>query len=76
LREDGKTVMYLGIDGRLAGIVAVADPIKETAKAAIEALHDAGLTIIMATGDNERTARAVAKKLGIDDIRAGVSPGD
>jgi P-type Cu+ transporter len=76
LRGDGRTAMYLGVDGRLAGIIAVVDPIKETTKAAIEALHEAGLTIIMATGDNERTARAVAGRLGIDDIRAGVSPED
>jgi len=68
--------MYLGVAGKLAGIVAVADPIKETTSSAIAALHEAGLTIIMATGDNERTARAVAGKLGIDDIRAGVSPED
>jgi P-type Cu+ transporter len=76
LRKDGKTAMFLGIDGELAGIVAVADPIKKTSKAAIDALHAAGLKVIMATGDNERTARAVADKLGIDEIRAGVSPGD
>jgi P-type Cu+ transporter len=76
LRSDGKTAMYLGVDGELAGIIAVADPIKATTKSAIDALHKAGLTIIMVTGDNERTARAVAGKLGIDDIRAGVSPED
>ena len=76
LRGDGKTAMYLAVEGRLAGIVAVADPIKETTKAAIDALHDAGLKIIMATGDNERTAKAVAAKLGLDDVRAGVSPED
>ncbi len=76
LRGDGKTAMYLAVDGKLAGIVAVADPIKETTRAAIEALHEAGLTIIMATGDNERTARAVAAQLGLDDVRAGVSPED
>jgi len=60
----------------LAGLVAVADPLKETTAEAIRALHEAGLTIIMATGDEERTARAVASALGIDDIRANVLPED
>jgi P-type Cu+ transporter len=76
LRGKGKTVIYIGVEGKLAGIIAVADPIKNTSRSAIDALHNAGLTIIMATGDNERTARAVAEALGIDDIRAGVSPED
>ena len=66
--------MFVAVDGALAGIVAVADPVKETTEAAIKALHEAGLTVIMATGDNERTARAVAASLGIDDVRAGVLP--
>ena len=74
LRQNGKTVMFLVVDGILAGMVAVADPIKATAANAIRDLHDAGLTIIMATGDNERTARAVANQLGIDEVRAGVLP--
>jgi Cu+-exporting ATPase len=76
LRRDGKTAMYLAVDGKLAGLVAVADPIKATSLAAIRALRGAGLTVIMATGDNETTARAVAQKLGIDDVRAGVLPED
>lgn len=76
LREAGKTVMFIAADGELAGMVAVADPIKATTAAAIEALHEAGLTIIMATGDNERTAMAVAGQLGIDEVRAGVLPED
>ncbi len=76
LRTNGKTAMFLAVDNRLAGIVAVADPIKSTTADAIEALHHAGLKIIMATGDNERTARAVADQLGIDDVRAGVLPED
>lgn len=76
LRAEGKTAMYLAVDGRPAGLIAVADPIKETTKSAIDALHKAGLTVIMATGDNERTAKAVAAKLGIDQIRADVSPQD
>ncbi|MCR9137011.1 MAG: heavy metal translocating P-type ATPase [Alphaproteobacteria bacterium] len=76
LGEQGKTAMFVAVDNTLAGIVAVADPIKPTTAAAIDALHDAGLKIIMATGDNERTARAVAADLGIDDVRAGVLPED
>ena len=76
LRADGKTVMYVGLDGQLAGLIAVADPIKATTRNAIKKLHEAGLTIIMATGDNEITARAVANQLGIDDVRAGVLPED
>jgi P-type Cu+ transporter len=74
LRADGKTAMFVAADRRLAGIVAVADPVKATTPGAIRVLHERGLKIIMATGDNERTARAVARKLGIDEIRAGVLP--
>ncbi|MBY5333627.1 heavy metal translocating P-type ATPase [Rhizobium leguminosarum] len=74
LRGDGKTVMFVVFDGALAGLVAVADRIKPTTTAAIKALHNSGLKIIMATGDNERTARAVAKSLGIDEVRADVLP--
>jgi Cu+-exporting ATPase len=74
LRTDGKTAMFVAIDGKAAGIVAVADPIKATAAEAIRTLHDLGLRIIMATGDNERTARAVAQKLGIDEVRADMLP--
>jgi Cu+-exporting ATPase len=74
LRADGKTAMFVAVDGKLAGIVAVADPIKKTTVEAIKALHESGLKIIMATGDNERTARAVAAKLGIDEVRADVLP--
>jgi Cu+-exporting ATPase len=76
LRSQGKTAMYVAIDGRLAGLIAVADPIKPTTREAIKALHEAGLKIIMATGDNETTARAVADELGIDEVRAGVLPED
>ncbi|RMH52479.1 MAG: heavy metal translocating P-type ATPase [Alphaproteobacteria bacterium] len=76
LRAEGKTAMHVAIDGRLAGILAVADPIKQTTPEAIRALHELGLRIIMATGDNERTARAVAARLGIDELRAGVLPED
>lgn len=76
LREAGKTAMFVAVDGALAGLVAVADPIKETTAGAIRELHALGLRVIMATGDNERTARAVAATLGIDDLRAGVLPED
>jgi Cu+-exporting ATPase len=76
LRGEGKTVMFVAVDGKLAGMVAVADPIKPSTADAIRALHDAGLRIIMATGDNERTANAVASQLGIDEVRAGVLPED
>ncbi|MBP2448732.1 heavy metal translocating P-type ATPase [Rhizobium leguminosarum] len=74
LRSEGKTVMFVVFDGALAGLVAVADRIKPTTAAAIKALHGSGLKIIMATGDNERTARAVAKSLGIDEVRADLLP--
>ncbi len=76
LRKDGKTAMFLAIDGRLAGILAVADPIKTSATEAIQTLHTLGLRVIMATGDNRRTAEAVAARLGIDEVRAGVLPQD
>jgi Cu+-exporting ATPase len=68
--------MYLAIDGKLAGLVAVADPIKSTAAEAIATLHRLGLKIVMATGDNETTARAVAVRLGIDEVGAGLRPED
>ncbi|WP_274629575.1 heavy metal translocating P-type ATPase [Arvimicrobium flavum] len=74
LRSEGKTAMFVSVEGALAGIVAVADPIKATTAEAIEALHARGLRIIMATGDNERTAKAVAAKLGIDEVRADMLP--
>ncbi|MDX8532926.1 heavy metal translocating P-type ATPase [Mesorhizobium sp. VK25A] len=74
LQAEGKTAMFVTVDGSFAGIVAVADPVKATTAEAIRALHDKGLRIIMATGDNERTAKAIAGRLGIDDIRAGLLP--
>ncbi|WP_347140349.1 heavy metal translocating P-type ATPase [Paracoccus sp. SSK6] len=76
LRSDGKTAMFVAVDGQLAGIVAVADPIKASTTEAIRTLHQLGLRVIMATGDNQRTAEAVAAKLGIDEVRAGVLPED
>ncbi|MBU0775123.1 MAG: copper-translocating P-type ATPase, partial [Alphaproteobacteria bacterium] len=75
-RDEGETVMFVVVDGAIAGLVSVADPVKETTPAAIKALHELGFRIIMATGDNERTAQAVAAKLGIDEIRADVLPQD
>jgi P-type Cu+ transporter len=74
LRAEGKTAMFLAVDGALAGIVAVADPIKDSTAQSIRELHAQGLRVIMATGDNERTAQAVAAKLGIDEVRASVLP--
>jgi Cu+-exporting ATPase len=73
-RDQGETVMFVVIDGKLAGLVSVADPVKETTPSALKALHGEGLRIVMVTGDNERTARAVAERLGIDEIRADVLP--
>ncbi len=75
-RDGGETVMFIAIDGKLGGLVSVADPVKETTPAALKALHELGLRIIMATGDNERTAKAVAARLGIDEVRADVLPQD
>jgi len=74
LRTEGKTAMFIAVDGALVGIVAVADPIKDSTAQAIKELHAQGLRVIMATGDNERTAQAVAGKLGIDEVRAGILP--
>jgi Cu+-exporting ATPase len=74
LRREGKTAMFVAVDDVLAGLVAVADPIKETTPAAIASLHHAGIRIVMLTGDNETTAKAVAAQLGIDDVVADVLP--
>ena len=74
LQVQGHTVIFVAIDGRAAGILAVSDPIKESAPTAIEHLHELGIKVIMLTGDNERTARAVAQKLGIDEVEACVEP--
>jgi Cu+-exporting ATPase len=75
-RDQGETVMFVVLEGKIAGLVSVADPIKETTPAALKALHGLGLRIIMATGDNQRTAGAIAVRLGIDEIRADVLPED
>ncbi len=74
LRQEGQTVMFVAADGRAVGLIGVADPIKETTPAAIEALHGEGVRIVMLTGDSETTARAVAGRLGLDDVIAGVLP--
>ena len=74
LQAQGQTAIFVAIDGRAAGILAVSDPIKESTPAAVEHLHQLGIKVIMLTGDNERTARAVAQKLGIDEVEAGVEP--
>ncbi|WP_414832946.1 heavy metal translocating P-type ATPase [Afifella sp. YEN Y35] len=75
-RREGETVMFAAADNRLLGFIAVADPIKETSAAAIKALHGEGLKVVMATGDNPTTAKAVAEKLGIDEVHAEVMPED
>jgi Cu+-exporting ATPase len=74
LRGDGQTVMLLAIDGRAAGLIGVADPIKDSTADAIRALHEEGVQVIMLTGDNRITAESVARKLGIDRIEAEVLP--
>jgi len=75
-RDQGETVMFVVLDGEIAGLVSVADPVKDSTPAALESLHRLGFRIIMATGDNERTAKAIGARLGIDEIRADVLPED
>jgi Cu+-exporting ATPase len=74
MRKDGQTVMFVALDGKAAGLLGVADPIKETTLEAIKALHDDGIRVVMLTGDNRTTAETVARKLGIDDVVAEVLP--
>jgi len=74
LQAQGQTAIFVGIDGRAAGVLAVSDPIKESSPTAIKHLHELGIKVIMLTGDNERTAKAVSQKLGIDEVEAGVEP--
>ncbi|WP_333649904.1 heavy metal translocating P-type ATPase [Lacrimispora sp.] len=76
LAEEGKTPMYVAVDGRLAGIVAVADVVKESSRRAIERLHKMGIEVAMITGDNKKTAAAIAKQVGIDRVLAEVLPQD
>jgi Cu+-exporting ATPase len=73
-RENGATAIYVAVDGRAGGVIAIADPIKPSAQAALRALRNDGLRIVMLTGDNVTTANAVAKTLRIDEIEAGVLP--
>lgn len=74
LGQEGKSPLYAAIGGKLAAIVAVSDPLKETTPVAIAALHELGLKVAMITGDNERTAKAIARKVGIDEVIAEVLP--
>jgi Cu+-exporting ATPase len=74
MRAEAQTVMFVAVDGRLAGLVGVADPIKESTPAAVDGLHREGLRVVMLTGDNRTTAEAVAKRLGLDEIVADVLP--
>ncbi len=73
-RDEGETVMFVVVGSEIAGLVSVADPVKETTSDALKTLHDLGFRIVMATGDNTRTAKAVAARLGIDEIRADLLP--
>lgn len=75
-RSQGQTVMFVAVGGRPAGLIGVADPVKETTAAAIQALHKAGLHVVMLTGDAEATAQAIGEMIGIDQIHANVSPED
>ena len=74
LRAEGQTVMFVAVNGALAGLVGVADPIKDTAAEALKALREEGLRVVMLTGDSQTTAEAVGRKLGIDEVIAGVLP--
>jgi Cu+-exporting ATPase len=74
LRQEGATVMFVAVDGRAAGLLGVTDPVKPSTPEAIETLHREGLRIVMLTGDNRTTAQAVARRLGLDDVRADVLP--
>ncbi|MFC4173265.1 heavy metal translocating P-type ATPase [Microvirga sp. GCM10011540] len=74
LREDGATAIFVGIDGRVAGAIAIADPVKATTPEALAGLKEEGIHVVMLTGDNWTTARAVAKRLGIDEVEAEVLP--
>jgi Cu+-exporting ATPase len=74
LERKGRTVMHVAVDGRLAGLIAVSDPIKASTPEAVRSLHNLGLRLIMLTGDSVETARTVATGLGIDEFRAGVTP--
>jgi Cu+-exporting ATPase len=76
LRKEGATAVFVAVDGKLAGLLAIADPVKASSQAAVKALRDAGLRVVMLTGDNRTTAEAVARRLGIDEVEAEVLPQD
>ena len=76
LRGDGATVLFLAAEGEPAAVIAIADPIKATSRAALDGLRAAGLRIVMLTGDNRTTAQAVARTLGVEDVEADVLPED
>jgi Cu+-exporting ATPase len=76
LRQNGRVVMYLAVDGQLAAVIAVGDPVKETAADALRALKEQGLRIVMLTGDHRTTAEAIARELSIDAVIADVRPAD
>src|SRR5690606_33789527 len=76
LAERGRTAVYVAVDGRLAGVIGIADPVKPTSRRAVERLRARGLDVWMVTGDDERTARAVAREVGITNVVAGVLPAD
>jgi Cu+-exporting ATPase len=76
LREEGQTVVFVAVDGKLAGLLGIADPVKATTPEAIRWLHGEGLKVVMLTGDNATTAQAVARRIGIDEVRAEVTPED
>jgi Cu+-exporting ATPase len=75
-RRDGQTVVYVAIDGTAAGLLGVADPVKASTPEALDALHDAGIRVVMLTGDSRATAEAIGRRLGIDEIHAEVLPED
>jgi Cu+-exporting ATPase len=76
LRSEGQTVMFAAVDGRIAGLLGVADPIKSSAADAVRKLHNDGIRVVMLTGDNRTTAQAVARQLGLDEVEADVLPGE
>jgi Cu+-exporting ATPase len=75
-QEKAGTVVWVAVDGQIAGILGISDPIKKTTPGVISILHKMGLKVVMLTGDNEKTAKAIAKELGITDVYAGLEPKD
>lgn len=76
MQQRAQTIIYMDVDGQIAGLFAIADPIKPSAEKALKAIHQLGLKVVMASGDNNDTARAVAQELGIDEVHAGLTPQD